>query len=116
MQDAFEVLHDVVVRHAQDAVALRGHEAVAGGVSIGNIGVGVAVHFDDQPFREAEDIGGVGAERDLVTPLVGGKRFAKAAEEPAFGFARLAAELPGAIYPAAGLVVVEAHVTLTPRR
>lgn len=103
------VLEDFVVPEADDLEAEGFEVGGAGGVAGGGLGMLAAVEFDDELEVGAEEVGDVGAERDLALPAVAAEAsIAEAGPEFALGGGLVAAETAGAsdLFPDHGGTII----------
>jgi hypothetical protein len=73
LKHAIEIVKDVVIREAQNVIALCGERHRAGSVVSDRFvcRVGRPIHFDDQPRLEAGEVGDEASEDNLATESEG---------------------------------------------
>jgi hypothetical protein len=91
LENAVRVAQDVVVPEAEDAIALRFDEAGARFVISYGFGMLAAVQLDDEPLREASEVGEVWADRHLPPPFVLRQLCAQRAPQALLGLRGVAA-------------------------
>jgi hypothetical protein len=97
LQYAVEILQNVVVPEAEDAIALCVHDAGAGDIMGALLVVLSAVDFDDELGAMAAEISRIiWGKRRLAAPVQTWKGFSKASPEHALRIGHFAAQLAGA--------------------
>ena len=69
VQDAFEIAHHITISEAENPVPGTVHEPVAVPVISDLNRMGIAIDLDDKPGFLADEVGDVGAERNLSFEL-----------------------------------------------
>src|SRR5262249_6486457 len=91
-QNVVQLFHDLPILETQHAVAACRDDGIADPVPLFLQQVNTAVELDDQPFIEADKIGGVGADQVLALEVVTVQPMcANAFPEQPFGSCRLVA-------------------------
>jgi hypothetical protein len=116
LQHTFGVAQDISVPKTQDPVTLRLNEKRSSFVVIRCVRVLSAIQFNDQPFCETGEVGEVGTDRHLPTPLEPRQLRSERAPQALLGIGRGTTKLPGPAHGSCFRFVVGFHSSTSPFR